>query len=304
MQYLIYYNTNFNELVYYFIVFDSPDSWRNLFLKFATFTNASCLLGYVMNTIRRSERIRSRARPQPPALQTSTRKRNYHIPSQEEREEAELEQIRKYKFTAKPAPDHVFRGAAPVGIPPKTKRKGTVPKTPEAMKHKVASRRGITKAKQPTNKAVKRLKALPLPDLMKVFEVTKKERTTKPAPFSFEKKYPKPREVAQKLIEEAVLKEKQQREFRAQPLFETEAFTVDKNMSKSCTKVEPFKLSHPTAHEDKLKKIDETINKENEELKKKREFQAKYPYVLYDPAFVPDKPSRICEVDLHQEIPI
>ena len=144
-------------------------------------------------------------------------------------------------------------------MPKRKKRDTTKAKTPVALKRKTSKSAGITKAKDKTkNKkgstaAMKRLKALPLPDLQKVFEVAKKDaRITKPVPFSFENRDPKPGEVREKLLKETIEEEKKKREFKAQPLYESEGFQVDKNLSKACTKVVPFNISKPNAYEEKL----------------------------------------------------
>jgi len=51
-------------------------------------------------------------------------------------------------------------------------------------------------------------------------------------------------------------------------------------------------------------KLEETIQKEEEESDKKREFKAKFPMVLYQDAFVPEKNSQIsdmAEFNLHSD---
>ena len=258
--------------------------------------------------LRRSKRIQELARPVSPNLWTAKRTRGHHIESQQEKEEKEFEAMKKYKFRAKPPPNSIFKGSSPTGLPQKKVKNTTSAKTPNALRRKATSRSAIIKAKNKSTKSkttMKRLKALPLPDLRKVFEVTKAEmKITKSEPFSFEKKYEKPNEVKDRLLKEAIAKEKKLKEFKATPLYESAGFQIDKNISKTCTKIEPFNLAYPDAYHDKLKKLDETMDKENEKLRKKREFKAKYPHVLYEEAFVPEKDSRYCPIDefnLHSE---
>jgi hypothetical protein len=200
----------------------------------------------------------------------------------------------------------MFQGTTSVGVPKKKTKKATKAKTPMALKRKAVSRSGVSKAKNKgSNNAIKRLKALPLPDLKKVFEVTKAEmKVTNPQPFSFESKYPKPTEVKEKLLKETAERENKLREFKANPLYETEGFKIDHNLSKSCTKVEPFNISKPDAYHEKLKRLDETLEKENLELQKKREFKARYPHVIFEEPFIPQKDSRYCKIEefnLHSE---
>lgn len=259
-----------------------------------------------MMELRRSNRIKARTRAVSPTLLTATRKRGHHIESQEEKEQKVYEEMKTYKFRARPPPNSMFQDKASVGIPKKKVRKATKAKTPMALKRKAVSRSGVSKAKNKgSNNAIKRLKALPLPDLKKVFEVTKAElKVTNPQPFSFEAKYPKPNEVKDKLLKETTEQEKKLREFKARPLYESDGFKIDHNLSKSCTKVEPFNISKPDAYHEKLKKLDQTIEKENIELQKKREFKAKYPYVIFEEPFVPEKDSRYCKIEefnLHSE---
>ena len=259
-----------------------------------------------MMELRRSSRIKARTVPVSPTLLTATRKRGYHIPSQEEKEEKEVEEMKSYKFRARPPPNSMWQASASNGVPKKKTRKATKAKTPMALKRKAVSRSGMSKAKnKTTNNAIKRLKALPLPDLKKVFEVTKAEvKVTNPQPFSFETKYAKPVEVKKKLLEEATEKEKKLREFKARPLYETEGFKVDHNLSKTCTKIEPFNISKPNAYQEKLLKLNETIEKENIDLQKKREFKARYPHVIFEEPFIPEKDSRYCKIEefnLHSE---
>lgn len=258
--------------------------------------------------LRRSVRIQARTRPVAPTLETAKRTRYYHIESQEEKDQKEFEEIQRYKFRARPPPSSIF-GSNQSGVPKKEKKKLTKAKTPMALKRKKTS--AMTKAKNKTkgsavsNNAMKRLKALPLPDLKKVFELAKEEKKlTKPKPFSFETKYAKPTEIKAKLLAETVEEEKKKRDFKAQPLYEMPGFQVSKNLSKQCTKIEPFNISKPNAYHDKLKKLDETIEKENLDLQKKREFKAQYPHVIFEEPFIPERPSRYCQVDefnLHSE---
>ena len=251
--------------------------------------------------LRRSKRIKDKGDAKAPKLITATRSRTHHIESQEEKEQREFEEMKKYKFKAKPPPESIFKGAILPGVPKKRPKKPTKAKTPIALKRKATSRSAIVKAKNKDgrNKVLSKcLKALPLPDLKKVYEITKAENaSTKPVPFSFEKKYENPNEVKERLLRETIEKEKKLKEFKAQPLYESSGFHVDKNLSKTCTRIEAFNITKPDGYNEKLKKIDETIDKENEDLQKKREFKAAYPYVLFEEPFVPEKDSRYCDVE-------
>jgi len=252
-----------------------------------------------MMELRRSSRIKARTDAVGPRLLTAGRKRGYHIESQEEKDQRVYEEMKSYRFRARPPPESAYQGSSSTGVPKKKSRKVTKAKTPMALKRKAVSRTGVMKAKNKgTNNAMKRLKALPLPDLKKVFEVARAElKVTKPQPFSFESKYPKPAEVKEKLIKETAEQEKKQREFKAKPLYETEGFKIDHNLSKTCTKIEPFNISKPDAYQEKLMKLDQTIEKENMELQKKREFKAKYPHVIFEEPFIPEKDSRYCKIE-------
>ena len=253
--------------------------------------------------LRRSARLRSkRTVPVTPELSTRKRTRTYHIESQKEKEDREFEEIKKFKFKANPAPDYIF-DSHPVGVPEKSKTKVTRAKTPIALRRtqKQKSKAG----KKGSNKVMKRIKALPLPDLNKIFQVNKEEvKVTKPKPFSFEGKYSDPNSVKTNLLQKAVEEEKKKREFKATSLYETPAFTVDMSLSKSCTRVEPFKLSNPDFHERKLENQAKRKDDEENVLKEKRAFKATYPYAIFEKPFIPEKDSTYCvveEFNLHSE---
>jgi len=226
-----------------------------------------------------------------PSLYTSRRGRNYHIESQEDKENKEVEEMKSFKFKARRAPDYVFEGEGPSGVPEKKKRKVTVPKTPMIMKRKVSRR-------EPKKETVKRLgNARPMPDLSKGFNIKKAPKTKKTQllPFSFDGKYKLPDEIKEQLLKQTVEKEVEARKFKAQDLIIDSDFAVDKTIAKPVTQPKPFNFAIPDFHEKTKQKLEETIQNEQEESDKKREFKAKFPMVLYQDAFVPEKSSIICE---------
>lgn len=233
-----------------------------------------------------------------PFLATAGRGRNYHIPSQEDKENQAVEEMKNFKFKAKRAPDYIFEG--PSGVPDKKKRKVTVPKTPMIMKRKVTKR-------EPKKETVKRLgNARPMPDLSKGFNIKKAPKTKKTQllPFSFDGKYKLPDEIKEQLLKQTVEKEEEARKFKAQDLVLDSDFAVDKTVSKPVTIPKPFNLAIPDFHEKTKQKMEETIRKEEEESEKKREFKAKFPMVLYQDAFIPEKNSQISEMaefNLHSD---
>lgn len=235
-------------------------------------------------------------RPQSPLLRCRARSRPQHVLSQKEREELELEELRKFKIKAQPVPKSVIIG--PCNLPEVPKKEATVPepfnlteivKKPaqvsplQQFKARPAPKGILEKAQIPV-KHVAQPRPLSCQQITKVkFESDKKylekqhhtkrlvdlttvrhDGKTRPVPFSFEKRDEQTKRKKEERIRRQLEEEKQEAsKFKAKPIPGATRKTIQTNNVKS---------SASTASSE---------NKEN------YHFEAKPAKVLYKEPFKP-----------------
>lgn len=238
--------------------------------------------------------------PQSPMLRSKTRLRPTHILSQEEKEEMELEKIRKFKIKANPIPKSVIAG--PTNLPEVSKKPATVPepfKLTEIQKKMAHSPGGIHQFKaRPAPKHILQKAQIPVKppvhvtkpispkfcykransaDQLKndnklIMKPAKPEQKPhlrmgplKPEPFSFEKRDEDLKRRREERIKRQIEEERKQASlFKAQPV----PGAVRKHM-------------HSTAPKGGSSTTSSSENKEN------IKFEAKPPMVLYKEPFKP-----------------
>lgn len=200
--------------------------------------------------------------PQSPMLHSKARIRTMHIPSQKEREEKEVEEMRKFKIKANPVPKCVLQG--PRNLPEVSKKPITVPSPFKV----TAVQKKIVQVDLP--KQV--FKARPAPktilekpqEIINLAEVCRHE-VVKPEPFSFEKRDVEMFRRKEEKIKQVIKEERKQASmFKAQPL----PGSIRKNMKIAADK------STSSTHSSE--------NKENN-----FKFEARPPSVLFKEPFKP-----------------
>ncbi|XP_026754092.1 targeting protein for Xklp2-like [Galleria mellonella] len=238
--------------------------------------------------------------PQSPMLRCKARSRPLHIMSQKEKEEMEMEEIKKFKIKAQPIPKSVIEGT--IRLPEVQKKPKTVPepfKLTELHKKSIQSPEHVQKFKaRPAPKHILEKPQIPvkppvqitkpispkfhykrgnsseqlkqnhkdLPvSMSKSVEKLQRHGPIKPEPFSFEKRDEELKRRREEKIRRQIEEEKKQASlFKAQPL----PGAVKKRMYSATTKGS----SSTTSSE----------NKENHS-----KFEAKPPTVLYKEPFKP-----------------
>ena len=159
-------------------------------------------------------------------------------------------------FSARPVPKGLFEEVT--GLPPKSDRPLTEPKTP-----------GITKPRPraPSEDAepepVAPFQAQPLPDLTKAFKVNPEHKHTVPEPFPHVSTHPDPREKRAALVAQEEERMRKLRSFLANPLppIDRPAELPPKEV-KPPTTVEPFPLRSLELHEQRKQHWEQKISEE------------------------------------------
>lgn len=231
--------------------------------------------------------------PQSPMLRCKARSRPLHVMSQKEKEDLELEELKKYKIKAHPIPKSVMEG--PINLPDVPKKPVTVPepfhlteihKKPiaspvvEKFKARPAPKHILQKPQVPVKPPVHVTKSIS-PKFhykrtnsadqlknekpsQKLVEKCLRQGPVKPEPFSFEKRDEEMKRRRDERIKKQIEEERKQASlFKAQPL----PGAVKKQM-----KCATIKGSSSTASSE---------NKEN------HKFEARPPIVLYKEPFKP-----------------
>ncbi|XP_065334051.1 targeting protein for Xklp2 homolog [Cloeon dipterum] len=270
--------------------------------------------------------------PKSPFLTSKTRVRNEHIPSHADKEEAELEEIKKNQIKAKPVPRQVL-------LPP-VQRDLAVAKIPATKPSPFKLSEG--KRKMPTPEPVFRFKANPVPrrmlqspqgipekknlpltephtpalalnakypkkpkldgiDLKKIghsgVPIVKQmtpHKLTQVQPFSFEERSKEILQKRQELLHKQIEEEKQAREFKAgkKPTFR-QIPTLPEKKTLPPTVPHTPKLSTYTFGAKQQQKFYEKLAEEQQKLQEAAQFKAKPAIVTQIDPFHPLLPHRI-----------
>ncbi|KAI5651732.1 cell cycle regulated microtubule associated protein domain-containing protein [Phthorimaea operculella] len=246
--------------------------------------------------------------PQSPMLRCRARSRPIHVISQKEKEEMELEEIRKFKLKANPVPKAVLQGSK--NLPDVQRKPNTIPepfkltevhkKPPESPEEQV-----VFKARPAPKHILEKPHVPPKPPVHTTLPVTPKfhykrsqsndclkpanqnsqprnrqksaekpvqrQGPIKPIPFSFEKRDEEMKKRREQRIKQQIEEERKQASlFKAQPL----PGAVKKQMRNATTKSTASTTSSQTSE-----------NKENH-----IRFEARPPVVLYKEPFKPKHP--------------
>lgn len=234
--------------------------------------------------------------PISPRLLTKKRvKMNEHVLSHEERMQIEFEKEQKFKIKANPVNKKILQPMKAVHV---EKKPATVPepfkltevenkkKTPKKEEYrfharpipkilaeppKLPKKQELKLTKPVTPTFIKKMPPKPS-SANKEIEKPKPVRTTKPEPFSFEKRDMKLMKKKEELVKKVIEEEKKAREFHARPIPKPVASLINKQKQKG----------HYGSNSS-LNRSD-SFRSEHEEP-----FKAKPPTVLYQKPFVPKK---------------
>lgn len=265
--------------------------------------------------------------PQSPALTTKSRKRPAAVMSTAEKEELELEEIKKYKFKAnpvnskiltrssantsmtssssksskeeeeekyefhaRPVPQKMLEGVTGVG---KFKQLPvTCPKSPAfALKNRIRPKETEVPKEEEVQPVIK---SRPVPHIGVPFKPNLDHKTTTPEPFSFETRDKEVLAKKEAKVQEIYRQEQEARIFHAQPLpDQKEQVGIPVRKTKPVTKPEPFNLEGETDGAKLAERWAQQVQRELDEQKKKcSSFRARPANVLYQEPFKPEKPTK------------
>lgn len=229
--------------------------------------------------------------PHTPQFSTRTRTRQTHVLTREEQEQLEIEEAKKKAFKAKPLNKKVFEAPDNYKV---EKKQATVPQP-----------FNITDAKKMSSNALLRdfggssnfggstssLASIPHGGI----ETHWSNRTTKPAPFSFDNRD----QIAQMKKEEKIKKvledEKKQSEFHANPMPVYEGkgpVGVPARASPRATKPKPFNLQIDARGAVKKQMFQREIEEQEREEREKRNFHARSESAVHKQPFMPEKSKK------------
>jgi len=223
--------------------------------------------------------------PLTPQFSKRTRTKQNSVLTSEEREQLEFEEAKKNTFKAKPLNKKVFE--APVNYKPAEKRPATVPEPFD-----------ITDAKKMPNKnallrdfggSTSSLASIPHGGM----EAHWSNRTTKPAPFSFENRDQFKLKKKEAAIKKVLEDEKKQAEFHANPMpISTGPLGVPPKASPRATKPKPFNLQADARGAVKKQIWQKELEEQEREDRERRNFQAKTDSASYKQPFMPEKSKK------------
>ena len=188
-----------------------------------------------------------------------------------DRENEEVDEMKKYKFVANPIPKSV-KGTKEVPSRVKSSKAVTKPVSPKISKTK---KRKFDEVEQPI-----KFKARPIPNYDKPQNHKRaQKKTTIVKPFAFDKRYADPNMKKKEMIAEALEKCKKQTKFKATPYFGSQNENIKPNVNKSGRKdrknnVSSFELPGEAISKKKREVFELKVKKEEEERKQKRKFTA------------------------------
>ena len=205
-------------------------------------------------------------------LKAQHKRNNPHIKSFIQREEEEVQEMRKYMFKAAPAPILKAARSKAQQLPTRVRSEKKVTKavTPKMTKGK--------KRKFEEEQINTTFKAQPAPVFKKSANVVKndlkKKVVMKPAkPFSFDKKYTDPNANRQKLIEQNMKEMKEKATFKAKPYFKPNLVqkkeAATKENRKPVQKSKQFMLPGELISQKKKAAFQKKIQDEQEQMRAK-----------------------------------
>ena len=233
--------------------------------------------------------------PKTPNLSTKTRSRPMAegVLSKEEKEAKELEEMKNYKFKAKPFDRRIIECDGMYGV---KKPEETIAATkPKPFVFESDERLETRKEKEPEENEEEHapnFKAMPQPNFEKVFRPQLKHARTEPKPFSFEEKDKERWQKKEEKIHDVYKEEERLREFKAQPLPSDSPDPLPAVSSKCCTSFKPFALNTDNRGAKKAEKWIQKVKSELEEGRTKATFKAKPCKVVHDAPFVPQKSKK------------
>ncbi|VDI50138.1 targeting protein for Xklp2 [Mytilus galloprovincialis] len=230
--------------------------------------------------------------PVTPQLVSRTRSRPQHIPSQQEIEEQEVEEMKKNQFKAHPVNQKILQNPA-TGV-----RK--VPSKPTTQVEEF----NLEGLKRNQNKSIEKKEekyefhAQPVPKDILEGPVGLKEVRAKPVTVPHSPAFALKHRVRMPI---EVPEEPEAREFRAKPLPNPSPDNLPTKQTKPATKLEPFHLDTDC----RLNRSEERKRQIEEELHPKVQFKARPPEVLRKEPFIPEKSTKpltdISEFSLNTE---
>lgn len=222
--------------------------------------------------------------PLTPQFSTRTRSRQNNVLTSDEREQLEFEESKKKAFKAKPLNKKVFEAPENYRI---EKKPSTVPEP-----------FNITDAKKmPNTNALLRDFGGSTSSLASIphggMEAHWSNRTTKPAPFSFENRDQAKLKKKEAAIKKVLEDEKKQAEFHANPMPVSKGpLGVPAKASPRATKPKPFNLQIDARGAVKKQMFQKELEDQEREERERRNFQANTDSAVHRQPFMPEKSKK------------
>lgn len=191
-----------------------------------------------------------------------------HIKSFVQRENEEVEKMKKYKFKAAPVPKTV-KPRLPISDRIKSEKPTTKPVTPNLSKGR--------KRQRVEDEPPKEFKAQPIPSFAKpAVPVKAQKKVAEVKPFSFDKRYADPNVNKKKLIEKHLSELKKNTEFKAKPYFGSKPLVQNENKkpSQQSVRSNDFVLPGEAISKKKKAAFEKKVQEEAEKQKAKAKFKA------------------------------
>lgn len=229
--------------------------------------------------------------PHTPQFSTRTRSRQTHVLTREEQEQLEIEEARKKAFKAKPLNKKVFEAPENYKV---EKKPATVPQPFNITDAKKMSGNNLLRdfgGSANFGGSTSSLASIPHGGI----EANWSNRTTKPAPFSFDRRIEETQAKKEERIKKVLEEEKKQAEFHANPMpvFEGKGpLGVPAKASPRATKPKPFNLQIDARGAVKKQMWQKEIEDREKEEQEKRKFQARTDTAVHKQPFMPEKSKK------------